>query len=78
MTYPDVRGVIPEDFVGVIVDIQPFQISLKSRMRLHATQKAAKYYNIIHSDMTPSNMSWSVLKSFEEQWDALVERKIQK
>ena len=78
MTYPDVRGVIPEDFVGVIVDVQPFKILAKSRMRLHATQKAAKYYEIIHSDMTPSNMSWNVLKRFEEQWDAIVERKIQK
>ena len=30
MTYPGVRGVLPGDLVGVIVDVQPFQISVKS------------------------------------------------
>ena len=44
-------------------------------MRLHAARKATKYYEMIHRDMTPANMSWSVMKSFEERWDALVERK---
>ena len=29
---------------------------------------------MIHRDMTPANMIWSVLKIFEEQWYALVER----
>ena len=29
MTYPDVRGVLPEDLVGVLVDVHPFQISSK-------------------------------------------------
>ena len=44
-------------------------------MRLHAAQKASKYYEMIHCDLTPANMGWNVLKSFEDQWDALVERK---
>ena len=44
-------------------------------MRLHAALKAAKYYEMIHGDLTLANMIWSVLKSFEDQWDALVERK---
>ena len=44
-------------------------------MRLHAALKAAKYYEMIHGDLTLANMIWSVLKRFEDQWDALVERK---
>ena len=44
-------------------------------MRLHTDRNSAKYYEMIHRDMIPVNMSWSVLKSFEEQWDAIVERK---
>ena len=75
MTYPDVRGVLTEDLVVILVDVQPIQISEKSRMRLHAARKAEKYYEMIHRDLTPANMSWSFLKIFEEQWDALVERK---
>ena len=43
-------------------------------MRLHAAQKAVKYYRMIHRDLTPANMIWCVLKRFEEQRDALVER----
>ena len=75
MTYPDVRGVLTEDLVVIRVDVQPIQISEKSRMRLHAAQKAAKYYEMIHCDLTLANTSWSVLKIFEEQWDELVERR---
>ena len=44
-------------------------------MRLHAARKAAKYYEMIHRDLTLANTSWSVLKSFEEKWDELVERR---
>ena len=43
-------------------------------MRLHAARKAAKYYEMIHRDLTPTKTIWSVLEIFEEQWDALVER----
>ena len=67
MTYPDIRGVIPEDLVGVLVDAHPFKISAKSQMRLPAVRKAVKYYGMIHCDLTPANMSWSDMKSFEEK-----------
>ena len=73
ITYPNVRVVLPEYLVGAIVDVQPFQISAQSRIRLHAAQNSEKYYDMIHRDMTPANMSWIFLKIFEEKLDALVE-----
>ena len=75
MTYPDVRGVLPEDLVGIILDVQSFQISSKSQMRPHADWKSVKYYDMIHRDLTPANIKWSVLKIFEEKCYALVEKK---
>ena len=75
MNYPDVRGVLPEDLMGVLVDVQPFQISVKSQIRLHVARKVAKYYEMIHRDLAPANMIWIVLKIFEEHWGALVENK---
>ena len=64
MTYPDVRCVLPEYLVGILADVQPFKISGKSLMRLHAAWKVEKYYKMIHCDLTPANMSWSVFKVF--------------
>ena len=37
--------------------------------------KIAKYYEMTQRLLTPANMSWADLKIFEEQWNALMEKK---
>ena len=56
-------------------EVEPFQVSTKSKMRLFVALDAAKYYEKTDHDLTPSNMVWKVLKNFEVQHLAMKEKK---
>ena len=60
---------------GILTKVEPYVVSAKSRMQLLVALKMAKYYEMTSRTMTPANMSWIVLKIFEEQWIALMEKK---
>lgn len=61
--------------VNQLREVEPFHVSAKSKMRLLVALHAAKYYELTTRALEPDNMSWTVLKSFDEQSKALLERK---
>jgi len=60
---------------GILTEVEPYVVSAKSKMQLLVALKISKYYEMTSRTMTPANMSWIVLKNFEEQWNALMEKK---
>ena len=60
---------------GRLRDIQAYEVSAKSKMRLKGAMLIAKFYDDVERPLDPSNMAWPVIKHFLEQWKALMERK---
>ncbi len=60
---------------GTLQEIQAYEVSVKSKMRLNGAMLIAKFYNNVGCPLDPDNMSWPVTKRFLEQWKALMERK---
>ena len=56
-------------------EVEPFQVSAKSKMRLFVALDTAKYYEKTDRDLASSNMVWKVLKNFEVQHLAMKEKK---
>ncbi len=56
-------------------EIQAYEVSAKSKMRLNGAMLIAKFYDDVGRPLDPENMSWPVIKRFLEQWKALMERK---
>ena len=59
----------------VILYQEACQILAKLKMRIVIAMSAAKYFEIIGCPLTTANMQWSVLKKFDEQLNAIKERK---
>ena len=61
---------------GATVPTTPYVFGAKSQKRLTVATLAVRYYNAIGRELTPGCMQWNpVLQNFEQQWDALKERK---
>jgi hypothetical protein len=60
---------------GRLLEIMAFEVSAKSKMRLKGAMKIAKFYENIDRTLDPNNMTWVVIKRFQEQWKALMEHK---
>ncbi len=60
---------------GTLREIQAYEVSAKSKMRLKGAMLIAQFYDNIGHPLDPDNMLWSVIKQFLEQWKALMERK---
>ncbi len=60
---------------GTLREIQAYDVSAKSKMRLNGAMLFAKFYDDVGRPLDPDNMSWPVIKRFLEQWKALMERK---
>jgi hypothetical protein len=60
---------------GRLRDIQAYEVSAKSKMRLKGAMITVKFYDDVGRPLDPDNMAWPVIKGFLEQWEALVERK---
>lgn len=61
---------------GAIVPTPPFVLGAKSYLRLKVATKLVKYYETVGRDISATNMKWDpVMKSFNEHWEALVDRK---
>jgi hypothetical protein len=60
---------------GTLQEIQAYEVSAKSKMRLKGVRLIAKFYDNVGGPLDPDNMSWPVMKCFLEQWKALIERK---
>jgi hypothetical protein len=60
---------------GTLREIQAYEVSAKSKMRLKGAMLIAQFYDNFGRPLDPDNMSWPVIKWFLEQWKALMERK---
>ena len=55
-----------------LVAQEPFQLKVKSLMRLKVAAKAVKYYNSIDCPLTANIMVWDKrLKNFKMEWESL-------
>ena len=60
---------------GTLQEIQAYEVSAKSKMRLKGAMLIAQFYDNVGRPLDPDNMPWPVIKWFLEQWKALMERK---
>jgi hypothetical protein len=60
---------------GRLQEIQAYEVSAKSKMRLKGAMLIVKFYDDVGRPLDPNNMAWPVIKCFLEQWKALMERK---
>jgi hypothetical protein len=60
---------------GTLREIQAYEVSAKSMMRLKVAMLIAQFYNNIGHILDPDNMLWPVITRFLEQWKALMEKK---
>jgi hypothetical protein len=60
---------------GTLREIQAYEVSAKSKMRLKGAMLIARFYDNVGRPLGPDNMSWPVIKWFLEQWKGLMERK---
>ena len=60
---------------GRLREIQAYEVSAKSKMRLKGAMIIVKFYDDVGRPLDPDNMAWPVIKRFLEQWKALMERK---
>jgi hypothetical protein len=61
---------------GELQEVQAFNLSAKSQIRLTIGAVIAKFYEDIGCPLNPENMKWTVLKRINEQHKALLARKI--
>ncbi len=60
---------------GTLQEIQAYEVSTKSKMRLKGAMLIAQFYDNVGCPLDPDNMLWPIIKWFLEQWKALMERK---
>jgi hypothetical protein len=73
---PKIQAIHPADIQARrLLEIMVFEVSAKSKMHLKGAMKIAKFYENIDWTLDPDNMTWVVIKSFLEQWKALMEHK---
>lgn len=61
---------------GAMIRTPPFVFGAKSQKRLLVACNLIRYYNAVGRPLTAANMQWNtVMKHFEIQWKALVDRK---
>jgi hypothetical protein len=52
---------------GTLQEIQAYEVSAKSKMRLKEARLIAKFYDNVGHPLDPDNMSLSMIKCFLEQ-----------
>ena len=57
-----------------VMELPSFGVSGKSRDRFTAAVGAATYYDKVGRELTPENMTWSVIYNFQLQHDAMLTR----
>jgi hypothetical protein len=61
---------------GKLQEVMAYELSAKSQIRLSIAAKAARFYEDTGRELNPDNMLWSVIKRFDEQFKALMARKV--
>jgi hypothetical protein len=61
---------------GKLQEIMAYELSAKSQICLPIAAKAARFYEDTGRKLNPNNMLWSVIKRFDEQFRALMARKV--
>jgi hypothetical protein len=61
---------------GKLQEVMAYELSAKSQIHLLIAAKAARFYEDTGRKLNPNNMLWSVIKHFDEQYKALMARKV--
>jgi hypothetical protein len=61
---------------GKLQEVMAYELSAKSQIRLSIAPKAARFYEDTGRELNSDNMLWSVVKHFDEQFKALMVRKV--
>jgi hypothetical protein len=61
---------------GELQEVMAYELSAKLQIRLTIAAKAARFYEDTGRELDPDNMLWSVIKRFDEQFKALMARKV--
>jgi hypothetical protein len=61
---------------GKLQEVMAYELSAKSQIRLSIAAKSARFYEDTGRKLNPDNMLWSVIKRFDEQFKALMVRKV--
>jgi hypothetical protein len=56
-------------------EVSQYKIPTRLQIRLHVAQKMMAYYTIVGRLVEADDLLWPVIKSFSEQWKALLEKK---
>ena len=67
---PRIPTVVDTGMPPEMLNQEAYQVSEKSKMRIVISMSAAKYFEMIGCPITTANMHWSVLKNFDEQFNA--------
>ena len=54
------------NMADILIEVQPYTVSEKSKMLHLAALKIVKYYELTLRPLTPSNMSCAITKNFEK------------
>jgi hypothetical protein len=66
----------PKVMVGmVLTEVAAYVIPAKTMIRMHGVRLIMAYYRMVGRDVSANNLFWPVVKSFVEQWKALLEKK---
>jgi hypothetical protein len=61
---------------GELQEVMAYELSAKSQICLTIAAKAARFYEDTGCELNPNNMLWSMIKRFDEQFKALMARKV--
>ncbi len=56
-------------------EVAQYEIPTRSQIRLHVARKMMVYYAMVGRSVEADDLLWPVMKSFNEQWKALLEKK---
>jgi hypothetical protein len=66
----------PKVMVGaVLTEVAAYVIPAKTMIRMHGVRLIMAYYRMVGRDVSANDLLWPVVKSFVEQWKALLEKK---
>jgi len=60
---------------ATLVEVAAYVVPAKTMIRMHGARLIMAYYRLVGRDVEGDDLLWPVVKSFTEQWKALLEKK---
>ena len=60
---------------ATLTEVAAFVVPAKTMIRMHGVRLILAYYRLVGRDVNADDLFWPVVKSFVEQWKALLEKK---